>query len=177
MKTFNKDLYRYYGGKESLRQRILRPIEIKYIYVLRRCQETRSLLRLYYRLRLKSLSHKTQIQIPYTAEIGEGLYIGHAGTIVVNPMAKLGKNINLAPGVTIGQENRGKRKGTPTIGDGVWIGTNAVVVGNITIGDDVLIAPLSYVNFDVPSHSIVLGNPARIIPRENATEHYVERQV
>ena len=92
-------------------------------------------------------------------------------------MAKLGKNINLAPGGTIGQENRGKRKGTPTIGDGVWIGTNAVVVGNITIGDDVLIAPLSYVNFDVPSHSIVLGNPARIIPRENATEHYVERQV
>ena len=177
MKKFEKDIYRYYGKKESLRQRILRPIEIKYIYVLRRCQQTRSILRLYYRLRLKMLSHKTQIQIPYTAQIGEGLYIGHTGTIVINPMAKLGKNINLSPGVTIGQENRGKRKGTPTVGDCVWFGTNSVVVGNITIGDDVLIAPLSYVNFDVPSHSIVIGNPARIISRENATEYYVEHQV
>ena len=85
--------------------------------------------------------------------------------------------MNIATGVTIGQENRGKRKGCPTIGDRVWIGTNAVLVGNINIGSDVLIAPLSYVNFDVPDHSIVLGNPARIISRENATASYIEKLV
>ena len=89
----------------------------------------------------------------------------------------MGKNINLSTGVTIGQENRGKRKGAPTIGNKVWIGPNAVIVGKITIGDDVLIAPLTYVNFDVPSHSIVIGNPGKIIHRDNATEEYINRTV
>ena len=79
--------------------------------------------------------------------------------------------------MTLGQENRGARRGTPTLGDDVWIGTNAVVVGKITVGSDVLIAPLAYVNFDVPDHSIVIGNPARVIPRENATAAYIENRV
>ena len=50
---------------------------------------------------------------------------------------------------------------------------NATVVGNVTIGDDVLIAPGAFVNFDVPSHSVVIGNPAQIHHKENATEGYV----
>ena len=54
--------------------------------------------------------------------------------------------------------HRGKRKGTPTIGNRVWIGVGAVIVGNINIGDDVIIAPNSFVNIDIPSHSIVFGN-------------------
>ena len=177
MNTFQKDLYRYYGGKESLKQRLFRPLEIKYICVFRKCQATKGILKLYYRLRLLALSKKTQIQIHHNTQIGEGFYIGHCGRVIINTEAKLGKNINIATGVTIGHENRGKRKGSPTIGNNVWIGTNAVIVGNITIGDDVLIAPLTYVNFDVPAHSIVVGNPGKIIPRENATEYYVEKTV
>lgn len=77
----------------------------------------------------------------------------------------------------IRQENRGKRKGAPILGDCVWVGVNATVVGRITVGDDVLIAPGAFVNCDVPSHSIVLGNPCRIIPRENATEGYINRKI
>lgn len=69
------------------------------------------------------------------------------------------------------------RKGAPTLGERVWVGAHATVVGAVVVGDDVLIAPNSYVNCDVPSHSIVVGNPCRIIPRENATEGYVERLV
>ena len=45
------------------------------------------------------------------------------------------------------------------------------------IGGDVMIAPLTFVNFDVPPHSIVIGNPAKIIHRENATEGYIENRV
>ena len=135
------------------------------------------LLRIYYKLKLRRLSLKSQIQIPAATKIGEGFYIGHFGRIIINAKAVLGKNNNIATGVTIGQENRGKRAGAPTIGDNCWIGTNAVIVGNITIGSDVLIAPLSFVNFDVPDHSIVVGNPAKIISRENATEGYVNRTV
>lgn len=74
-------------------------------------------------------------------------------------------------------EFRGKRRGNPVIGDNVWIGSNACVVGNITIGDDVLIAPLSFVNFDVPSHSIVVGNPAVVKYKENATEGYITNKI
>jgi serine O-acetyltransferase len=176
--TFEKDLYRYYGDrKESLRQKMFRPAEIKYIYWMRKAREAGKIGRIIARLKLRGLSGKTGLQIPWNASIGEGFYIGHCGAIVVNPAAKIGKNVNVAIGVTIGQENRGKRKGTPTIGDNCWIGTNAVVVGNITVGEDVLIAPLTYVNFDVPPHSIVIGNPGRIIPRDNAVEGYVNNKV
>ena len=123
------------------------------------------------------MQERTLIQIPYTAKIGEGFYIGHFGRIIVNPNVVIGKNVNIATGVTIGQENRGKRQGVPTISDNVWIGTNAVIVGKITVGTDVLIAPNSFVNFDVPAHSIVVGNPAKIISKENATEGYVCNKV
>lgn len=174
---FSKDLYRWYGEKgETLIDRIFRQPEIKYISLLRKTQNCSfKPLKLFYRARLKRMADKTQIQIPWTTTIGEGFYIGHTGRIVINPKSKLGKNINIATGVVIGQENRGERKGTPTIKDNCWIGANAVIVGNITVGSDVLIAPLTYVNFDVPDHSIVVGNPGRVIPRENATEGYINR--
>ena len=47
----------------------------------------------------------------------------------------------------------------PTIGNEVWIGVNATIVGKVTIGDDVLIAPNAFVNCDIPSHCVVFGNP------------------
>lgn len=104
---------------------------------------------------------------------GGGLYIGHPYCITINPQSVIGENCNIHKGVTIGQENRGTRKGVPIIGNRVWIGVNATVIGKITIGNDVLIAPNSYVNFDVPPHSIVIGNPGNVIFRENATEGYI----
>ena len=61
----------------------------------------------------------------------------------------------------------------PRIGDNVFLGTNSIVVGKIKIGNDVLIAPGAYVNFDVPDHSIVIGNPGRIIEKENAARGYI----
>ena len=71
------------------------------------------------------------------------------------------------------KENRGKKLGAPQIGNNVYIGVNSTVVGKIEIGNDVLIAPNTYVNFNVPSHSIVIGSPGVIIPNEKATEGYV----
>jgi serine O-acetyltransferase len=51
--------------------------------------------------------------------------------------------------------------------------TGTVIVGNITIRDDVLISPNSYVYFDVPSHSMVKGNPGKIAHKENAVDCYI----
>lgn len=176
---FSKDLYRYYGEKgESLAERILRPTELKYIALFRKTEKCAfKPLKLYYTVKLKLMSHKTHIQIPARTKIGEGFYIGHTGRVVIHPDAVLGKNINVGTGVTIGYENRGKRKGAPVFDGNCWIGTNAVVVGNVRINEDVMIAPLTFVNFDVPPHSIVIGNPAKIIHKENATEGYIENRV
>ena len=177
--VFKKDLYRYYGDEgEPFLKKVFRPLELKYISVFRKANMCKFLpVKLVYMLRLMYLSNRTKIQIPARTTIGEGFYIGHLGRVIIHPDARLGRNINIGTGVTIGMENRGKRRGAPVIGDNCWIGTNAVVVGNVTIGTDVLIAPLSYVNFDVPDHSIVVGNPARIIHREEATKDYICNRV
>lgn len=170
-----KDFFRRYGSEgEPLLHRILRAPEMRFLVSFRKAQNSKNPLR-HFALRRRSI--KTGIQIPARTKIGEGFYIGHFGRIIINPEAVIGKNVNIATGVTIGRENRGKREGSPKIGDCVWIGTNAVVVGKIEVGDDVLIAPGAYVNFDVPPHSVVVGNPGKIIPRENAAEKYIENRV
>lgn len=105
------------------------------------------------------------------------MYIGHPYCITINEKAVIGKNVNIHKGVTIGQENRGERKGTPVIGDEVWIGINSTIVAAIHIGNDVLIAPNAFVNCDIPDHSIVFGNPCIIKPKNNATEGYINNKV
>lgn len=146
-------------------------------YWFRAAQNSSGIIRLFCRLMycyFGSILH--HIEISTSTKIGGGLYIGHPYCITINPHTVIGKNVNIHKGVTIGQENRGKRKGAPTIGDEVWIGVNATIVGNITIGNDVLIAPNTYVNSDIPSHSIVYGNPCLIKYKENATLGYINRK-
>ena len=131
-----------------------------------------ALLKLFYKAMYRFTAFLYKCEISSQATIGPGLAIVHPFCITVHPRAVIGRNCNLHKGVTIGMENRGRRVGAPTIGDAVWIGVNATVVGNINIGDDVLIAPNSYVNTDVPPHSVVFGNPCVIRPRNDATERY-----
>ena len=150
----------------------------KFSYYLRKTASCNNkILQLYYLLRFRLICDKHGLEISPQTSIGKGLYVGHPYNITINPKAILGENLNIHKGVTIGQENRGARKGVPTIGNQVWIGINSTIVGNVTIGDDVLIAPNSYVNCSVPSHSVVVGNPCKIIPRDNATEHYINNLV
>lgn len=168
---YGADVYRYGGKSPKWGSK-------KLTYFLRKAQATtNSLLRKYYRLMFCLATRRKGIEISCDTQIGKGLYIGHPYGITINPAAVIGENVNIHKGVTIGRENRGKRKGAPTIGNMVWIGVNATVVGSVTIGNDVLIAPNSYVNCDVPDHSIVFGNPCVIKHRENATEGYINHTV
>lgn len=144
--------------------------DIRYLYLIRR---KKTKIRTLFALRA---ARKYGLEI-LSNNIGPGLYLGHAHNINVSPLAKIGKNCNLNKGCTIGRENRGKRIGAPTLGDDVWVGSNCMVVGNIHIGNDVLIAPNAYVNFYVPDHSIVIGNPAKIIKKENATDSYITMRI
>ena len=92
--------------------------------------------------------------------------------ITISPFTEIGRNCNIYKGATIGLSN-GKYPGAPKIGDSVQIGINSTVVGGIKVGNDVLIAPNTFVNRDIPDHSIVIGNPCKIIHKENATKQYV----
>ena len=168
-KIYLSDRARYGEGASLLREHALR-----FLYLYRRSQVSRNPL---WRLTLHLIRERYGLEIPSSTQIGPGLYLGHAFGITVNPEAVIGANCNLHKGVTIGQENRGRRKGAPVIGNCVWVGVNATIVGGIKVGVDVLIAPGAYVNCDVPSHSIVLGNPCRIIACEGATDGYINRKV
>ena len=94
------------------------------------------------------------------------------GSLTQSSFLLIGKNVNLHKGCTIGRTS-GKNGGSPKIGDQVFVGINATIVGNVVIGNDVLIAPNSFVNFDVPSHSVVIGNPGKIYTKEYATGNYI----
>lgn len=169
MKVFKHDLYRNGGGNNYI---------TRFLFFLRLAQNTNNrfilfvLDRILYRYRLKY-----GLEISRYTSIGAGIYIGHAFNITINPNATIGKNCNIHKGVVIGQTNRGSNKGAPKIGNEVWIGINAAIVGGITIGDDVMIAPNSYINCDIPSHSVVYGNPCIVKHRENATECYINKKV
>ncbi|MEO3404436.1 serine acetyltransferase [Mucilaginibacter sp. CAU 1740] len=170
------DLYRY-GGLSGTKGLIkgLRIPGCRYMYLLRQVASSKrfSIKWLFFSILKHKYDFKYSFQIDSKTEIGPGFYIGHYGAVVINPKARIGKNCNVAHGVTIGAANRGKRKGYPTIGNNVWIGTNAVIVGNVNIGSDVFIAPNSFVTVDVPDHSMVIGNPCTITHRENACEGYI----
>lgn len=175
---FKDDYYRMTGKKYRFGITFLFIMvyshQIRYMYWWRKAHNKSTMIRKYI---LYKYSRKYGLEIGSGATIGHGLYLGHPYNITVSNGSKIGNNVNLHKGCTIGRENRGKRYGSPTIGNCVSVGINSTIVGKITIGDDVLIAPNSYVNFDVPSHSIVIGNPAVIHHRDNATEEYINFRI
>jgi serine O-acetyltransferase len=174
------DLYRYRGraSRSDLVSAFIYEPGFRYMFYLRKAayyhrRRISFIIPLIYnRAMLKHYRHRYGFQLSPNTRIGRGLYLGHFGVIIVNSNAVLGDNVNLAPGVVIGQANRGKRKGIPTVGNRVWIGANAVVVGDIRVSDDALIGPGAYVNFDVPERAVVMGNPGSIVSY-SGTEEYV----
>ena len=175
---FKMDFYRMTGEEKCsvLKRNVLCTLSphIRYVKLYRKYEKKKCLLT---KIRLHRLSKKYGLEISTRAEIDAGLYLGHPYNITVAGGVKIGKNANLHKGCTVGRENRGKRAGVPTLGDCVYVGINSTVVGNITVGDDVFIAPGAFVNFDVPSHSVVIGNPGVIHHKENATENYIIHRV
>lgn len=174
----SSDLRRY-GSNKSMLKILLSPsfhyTGFKFLYFWRKASAPNNHIfqKLLYKAVVRRLSYKYGFQIPLSTEIGKGFYIGHFGPIVINKNATIGRNCNITHSVTIGRTNRGNLKGSPHLGDHVWIGTGAVIVGKIKIGNNVLIAPNSFVNVDVPDNSLVFGNPSKIIPKENPTKDYI----
>src|SRR2546426_6921073 len=103
--------------------------------------------------------------VPYTVEIGDGFEVGYWGIgVVIHPRVKIGKNVFVAQGVTIGGRN--EKPEVPRIEDNVFIAAGAKVLGDIVVGEGSVIGANAVVIRSVPPRSIAVGVPARI-SREN----------
>lgn len=115
-------------------------------------------LRALFRVLYRRHSSRTGIEF-LTPLLGGGVIMPHWGRIILNA-DRIGDNLYIFHNVTVGNDYR---SGKPTIGSNVFIGTGTVVLGQITVGDNVVIGACSFVNEDVPSNSLVAGNPAKVV--------------
>lgn len=102
------------------------------------------------------------IEISVNADIGPGLYIAHYGGIFLH--GDMGRGCSVGQGVTIGFKGAGKSTRPPTLGDNVYVGTSAVIVGDIRVGHNVVIGANTTVVKDVPDGYKVVSAAARMIP-------------
>jgi len=118
----------------------------------------------------KAVEIATGIDIPFTARIGRGLYIGHFGQIILSTRTVMGEFCNLSQGVTIGEAGRGSERHVPQIGDRVYIAPGAKLFGKLTIGNDVAIGANAVVTRDLPDNAVAVGIPAKVINLESSRD-------
>lgn len=99
------------------------------------------------------------VEIHPRCQLGPGAYFGHFGPIVLHPDSRIGEQVTIMQGVSVG-ETRG---GVPVIGDRVSIGVSASLLGAIMVGENAVIAAGAVVVRDVSSNVVVGGVPAKII--------------
>ncbi len=120
---------------------------------------------LIYKLSQLAVQVLTGIEFPCEVKVGDHLRFDHFGGIIVSGYAVLGSHCIVRNGVSIGLKNVDEPC-APVIGDYCNIGAGAKILGNIRIGDHVDIGANAVVLQDVPSHSLAVGVPARIIPKK-----------
>lgn len=176
------DLYRIAGRSDfpALLRAVLFGDVYKYVFWMRTCRYARAHPLLRYslypvaRVMLYHFRYKFGIDIPFITDIGPGFYIGHFSCIFVNERCVIGRNCNISQGVTVGTSNRGERAGNPVIGDNVYLGPGAKVIGAIRVGNHAAIGANSVVTHDVPDHAVVVGVPGRVISNKGSAG-YINR--
>jgi serine O-acetyltransferase len=125
------------------------------------------LWRLRLRLLARLLSHihrfLTGIEIHPGAKLGRRLFIDHGSGVVIGETSEIGDDVLMYQGVVLGGTSQEKRKRHPTIGDGVTIGSGAILLGAITVGDGARIGAGSVVIEPVPPGATVVGVPGRVV--------------
>lgn len=124
--------------------------------------------------KLMSLRYQRKygILINETTVLGSGMLISHMGCIAVGGV--IGKNCNITHGVTIGHIRRGRRAGLPVVGDNVYIGAGAKVLGGIHVGDRAAIGANCVVIDDVPDDGVVVGVPGKVVSHAGS-EGYINK--
>lgn len=113
-----------------------------------------------YRAAFRFVRNVYGIELPYSATVGRQVVIEHQGGIVVHGDTTIGDQCVLRQGVTLGMKNTHKPFDAPTLGKGVDVGANAVVLGAIVVGDGASVGANSVVLKDVEAGALAVGVPA-----------------
>ena len=126
-------------------------------------------LHLITKVNFKILQYFTGVHMDESCEIEGGIHLEHHFNIAISVGSKIGKNLTIFQGVTIGKNFGGKHYGYPTIGNNVILFAGCKVLGNIKIGNNVIVGANSVVTHDVPDNCVVAGTPAKIISSDFIT--------
>ena len=107
----------------------------------------------------------TGVDIHPEARLGRRVFIDHATGVVIGQTAEVGNDVVIFHGVTLGGVSMTPGKRHPTVGDHVMIGAGAKVLGPITIGNGVKVGANAVVVKDVPCGTVAIGVPARLLPK------------
>jgi serine O-acetyltransferase len=178
-----EDLHRYAGNSSTvsaLKHFVFTPgfkytVWMRWTGYFKRNKATRYVLYPIFKLLLLRCRYKYGIAIPENTVIGGGLFINRFGGIYVHNDAVIGRNCNITPGVLLGQINRGSKMGAPILGDRVFLGSGAKVVGRVTVGDDAAIGVNALVTSDVPDKAVMAAPQATMISQRGSSA-YINRQ-
>lgn len=113
------------------------------------------------------VSHKYGISLSLNTDIKGGFCIHHFSNIVITPCAHIGEKFTIYQGCTIGAIHEGAKAGHPIIGNNVTVYAGSKIIGQITIGNNVIVGANSVVNSNIPDNCVVAGVPARVLRNLN----------
>jgi len=179
LKLIKEDLIAYEENKEDTKKVNFKDFLYRYIKTpgfkvttwMRICNYLNNYkaLKVFYflaRLLYRHYQVKYGIQIGFRLSVKGGFCINHYGGIVIGESACIGKNFDIRHNLTVGHVN-GK---DPIIGDNVSCGAGVIIIGGVHIGNNVIIGAGTVVVKDIPSNSVVVGNPGKVIREIRSTE-------
>lgn len=138
----------------------------RFIVLYRKMEYSKcKILSIVYKIILKKMKIKYGLRISNSTQIGEEFHIVHTGGIIINENTVIGENFKIRQNTTIGTDGISSK--CPIIGNNVNVGAHVCIIGNIRIGNNVIIGAGSIVVKDVPDDVIIVGNPARVIKKYN----------
>lgn len=121
-----------------------------------------------YRMLFRRVRNVYGIELPYSVKLGRRVVFEHQGAVVIHGDVEIGDDCVIRQGVTIGNKSLDRPLDAPKLGCRVNVGAGAKVLGAVTIGDDAAIGANAVVLHDVPAGALVVGIPARPVPRKEA---------
>lgn len=172
------DLYRYSGdvGIKSFVKKYIRAEGFRFTVWMRICTFSKKSKITKYTIFPIALfvyrhyKYKYGYDIPYSIDIGPGLLIFHICNIVLSAQ-KVGKNMTISQGCTVGMVIRDGKKEFPIIGDNVYMAPGSKIIGGVTVGDNAAIGTNCVLNKSVDANAVVVGIPGRVISYKGAHEY------